>query len=149
MRSKIENREFKKGKYIISNDMNRLQPKVIHSYLTRSYWSKDIDFTVVKNSIENSYCFGVYNQGEQIGFARLITDYATFAYLADVFILEELRGKGLSKWLMEIMMSSPELKGLRGWMLKTKDAHGLYRKFGFEKPKFPKRIMEFSTAKKN
>ena len=145
MKSNIEIREFKKGEYTISNDMSKLQLNAIHGYLSRSYWAKDIDFAIVKNSVENSYCFGVYKGEEQIGFARLITDYATFAYLADVYILEEHRGKGLSKWLMEIIMSSPELKELRGWMLKTKDAHGLYRKFGFENPKFPERIMEYSS----
>jgi GNAT superfamily N-acetyltransferase len=149
MKSKIEIREINKGEYTISNDKSRLQLKTIHGYLSRSYWAENIDFTIVKNSVENSYCFGVYKEEEQIGFARLITDYATFAYLADVFILEEHRGKGLSKWLMEIIMSSPELNKLRGWMLKTKDAHGLYRKYGFEKSKFPERIMEYTTADKS
>jgi GNAT superfamily N-acetyltransferase len=102
---------------------------------------------IVAKSIENSFCFGIYKNEKQIGFARLITDYTTFAYLADVFILDEFRGKGLSKWLMQVIIKCPDLQNLRGWMLKTSDAHGLYRQFGFDKPRFPERIMEFSALK--
>ena len=96
-KSEIEIREFSFGKYIISNDQKKLQLEVIHGYLKRSYWAKDIEYNIVKNSVGNSYCFGIYKDDRQIGFARLITDFSTFGYLADVFILEEHRGKGLSK----------------------------------------------------
>jgi len=148
MKSIMIIREYKKENYLISTDPNKLQLEVIHKFLASSYWAKDIPLKVVKSSVENSFCFGVYKYENQIGFARLITDYTTFAYLADVFILEEYRGKGLSKWLMEVMLSFPELHGLRAWMLKTKDAHGLYKQFGFDKPKYPERVMEYSPLKK-
>jgi len=144
MKSEIEIRDVQKDGYAISNDQDKLQLDVIHGYLKRSYWAKDIDIELVKRSIQNSYCFGVYFDNKQVGFARLVTDYCRFAYLADVFILEEHRGKGLSKLLMEFMMKSPELESVSGWMLKTEDAHGLYSKFGFDKPKLPYRIMEYS-----
>ncbi len=97
-------REFSKDNFLISTDPKKLQLKVIHNFLSNSYWSKNIPFEIVQKSVENSFCFGIYKGEDQIGFARLITDYTTFAYLADVFILEEFRGKGLSKWLMEVMI---------------------------------------------
>ena len=100
-------------------------------FLTRSYWAEGISKEVIKRSIEGALCFGVFENDKQIGFARMITDKATFAYLADVFIIEEYRGLGLSKWLMEVIMSHPDLQGLRRMMLATRDAHGLYKKFGF------------------
>jgi GNAT superfamily N-acetyltransferase len=136
--------ELEKFGFSISTDKNKLQLDVIHCYLKRSYWAKDIEFALVKKSVENSFCYGVFYNETQIGFARLITDYSRFAYLADVFILEEFRGKGLSKWLMQNIIDSPELKTVSGWMLKTSDAHGLYKKFGFDSPKSPEKIMEFS-----
>jgi GNAT superfamily N-acetyltransferase len=141
-------REFTKEDYLISTDPSKLQLNVIHDFLTNSYWSKDIQIEIVKRSIDNSFCFGLYKNSIQIGFARLITDHSTFAYLADVFILESHRGKGLSKWLMKIIIEYPELQGLRSWMLKTLDAHTLYKQFGFTQPKFPERVMEFSPTKK-
>jgi GNAT superfamily N-acetyltransferase len=140
-------REFKKDDYVISTDKRKLQLEVIHEFLSKSYWAENIPIDIVKKSIENSFCFGLYQNEHQIGFARLITDFTTFAYLADVFILDEHRGKGLSKWLMKVMVDYPELKGLRGWMLKTLDAHGLYKKFGFDKPRFPERVMEYSPLR--
>lgn len=140
-------REFRRGSFLISTDRTKLQINVIHNFLSNSYWAKNIPLEIVKKSVENSFCFGIYYEKNQIGFARLVTDYATFAYLADVFVLEEFRGKGLSKWLMDVMINYPELQGLRGWMLKTMDAHGLYKQFGFDKPKFPERIMEFQSGK--
>lgn len=140
-------REFSKDNFLISTDPKKLQLKVIHNFLSNSYWAKNIPFEIVKKSVNNSFCFGIYQGEEQIGFARLITDYATFAYLADVFVLEEFRGKGLSKWLMDVMINFPELNGIRGWMLKTLDAHGLYKQFGFDKPRFPERVMEYSALK--
>jgi GNAT superfamily N-acetyltransferase len=110
--------------------------------LRQSYWAEGIPIEIVKRSIENSLCFGVYKTSQQIGFARLVTDYATFAYLADVFILESFRGQGLSKWLMETIVSHPDLQGLRRWMLATRDAHELYRKYGFTAIASPERWME-------
>jgi len=104
---------------------------LIHSFLTRSYWAEGISKEIVSRSIDGALCFGVFENDKQVGFARMITDRATFAYLADVFILEEYRGLGLSKWLMEVIMSYPDLRGLRRMMLATRDAHELYKKFGF------------------
>jgi len=104
---------------------------LIHSFLTRSYWAEGISKEIIMRSIEGALCFGVFENDKQVGFARMITDKATFAYLADVFIIEDYRGLGLSKWLMEVIMSYPDLQGLRRMMLATRDAHELYKKFGF------------------
>jgi len=104
---------------------------LIHSFLTRSYWAEGISKEIIRRSIEGALCFGVFENDKQVGFARMITDKATFAYLADVFIIDEYRGLGLSKWLMEVIMSYPDLQGLRRLMLATRDAHELYKKFGF------------------
>jgi GNAT superfamily N-acetyltransferase len=105
---------------------------LIHDFLsTKSYWAQNIPFETVKKSIENSICFGMFFQNKQIGFARVISDKATFAYLGDVFILPEYRGKNLSKWLMQIIHDHPELQNLRRWWLGTKDVHGLYEQFGW------------------
>jgi len=104
---------------------------LIHSFLTRSYWAEGISKEIVRRSIEGALCFGVFENDKQVGFARMITDKATFAYLADVFIIEEYRGLGLSKWLMEVIMSHPDMEGLRRMMLATRDAHELYKMFGF------------------
>lgn len=120
-----------KDQYSITTDKEKFDITVIHSFLTNSYWAEGISKEVIKRSIDGSLCFGVFENDRQVGFARMITDLATFAYLADVFILEEYRGHGLSKWLMEGIMSYPGLQGLRRMMLATRDAHGLYKKFGF------------------
>ena len=104
---------------------------LIHSFLTRSYWAEGISKEIIRRSIDGALCFGVFENDRQVGFARMITDRATFAYLADVFIIEEYRGLGLSKLLMEVIMSHPDLQGLRRMMLATRDAHELYKKFGF------------------
>ncbi|MGV3586538.1 MAG: GNAT family N-acetyltransferase [Adhaeribacter sp.] len=122
-----------KGQFIISTDPAKLQVEVIHKYLSQeSYWAENIPRAVVERAIANSLNFGLYvAPGEQIGFARIITDYATFAYLADVFVLPEYRGQGLSKWLMECIMTYPDLQNLRRFMLMTRDAHTLYTRFGF------------------
>lgn len=118
--------------YLISTDKAKLDMEMIHQYLSNeSYWAKGIPEATVRKSIEGSVCFAVYFNDKQVGFARVVTDSATFAYLADVFILAEHRGKGLSKWMMEIILAHPGLQGLRRWMLGTKDAHGLYAQFGF------------------
>ncbi len=119
--------------YSISTDPGLLNVSMIHRYLSEeSYWAKQIPLSVVERSVANSFCFGVYHQNEQVGFARLVTDKATFAYLADVFILPEHRGKGLSKWLVQTIHAHPDLQGLRRWVLATRDAHGLYAQFGWK-----------------
>src|SRR5690242_2350346 len=120
--------EWRRGDYFISADKSRLDLTVIHDFLTTSYWAAGIPIETVKKSIEHSLAFGVYKEGKQVGFARVITDFATFAYIGDVFILEDYRGQGLSKWLMEVIANYPELQGLRRWVLLTRDAHRLYRK---------------------
>ena len=127
----------------ISTDRTRLQIEVIHGYLSQeSYWAAGRPLEKTLRAIENSLCFGLYRGGDQIGFARIVTDYATFAYLGDVFVLGEFRGMGLSKWLMDTIISHPDLQGLRRWILATRDAHGLYEKFGFSALRFPERWME-------
>lgn len=124
--------EVQKEDYLISTDKALLDIDLIHSYLSKeSYWAMNIPRELVEKLIRHSLCLGVYHQKKQIGFARLVTDSATFAYLADVFILEEYRGKGLSKWLMHSIHAHPELQGLRRWLLATRDAHGLYEQFGW------------------
>lgn len=121
-----------KDDYFISTDSSLLNIDVIYNYLSaESYWAKNIPKDLVIKSIINSLCFGLYHQQKQIGFARVITDKTTFAYLADVFILEEYRKKGLSSWLIETIQANPDLQGLRRWMLGTRDAHGLYEKLGW------------------
>lgn len=131
-----------RGDYTISTDPGRLDITAIHRFLTRSYWAPGVALTVVERAIENSLCFGLFHGAEQVGFARVITDKATFAYLSDVYVLEPHRGKGLSKWLMEIITGHAELQGLRRFMLNTKDAHGLYRQFGFTALANSTRVME-------
>jgi GNAT superfamily N-acetyltransferase len=128
--------------YRISTDPSELHLSVIHGYLERSYWAAGIPEEVVRRSIENSLCFGVYRDTEQVGFARVVTDRATFAYLADVFVLEEHRGRGIGKWLVEAILSHPDLRGLRRWMLATRDAHELYRRYGFSELGRPEIFME-------
>jgi GNAT superfamily N-acetyltransferase len=130
------------GEYEISTDQQRIDIAVVHAFLTQSYWSRGIPREVVERAIANSLCFGVYLGAQQVGFARVVTDKATFAYLADVFILESHRGIGLSKWLMEFITGHEALQGLRRFLLATKDAHGLYAQFGFEALANPSLIME-------
>ncbi len=133
---------WQRGEYTISTDKSRLDIGVIHSFLDISYWAAGRSVETIRRSIENSIPFGLYKGDQQVGFARVITDYATFAWIADVFVLEPHRGQGLSKWLMEVIISHPELQGFRRWVLATKDAHELYRKFGFNELKLPERWME-------
>jgi GNAT superfamily N-acetyltransferase len=130
------------GDYEISTDEQRLQIDVVHGYLARSYWAAGIPRSIVERAIAGSLCFGVYYRTDQVGFARVITDRTTFAYLSDVFILEPHRGKGLSRRLMEQIAAHPDLQGLRRFMLATNDAHGLYQQFGFSKLANPERLME-------
>lgn len=122
----------KKDGYTISTDPSLINIDTVHIYLSqRSYWAEHVPREIVEKSIAYSLCFGIYDNVSQVGFARLVTDRATFAYLADVFVLEEYRGRGLSKWLMEVIHAHPELQTLRRWMLGTRDAHGLYEQFGW------------------
>lgn len=132
--------------FSISTDKNELNIILVHNYLSNdSYWAKGITIEKVTASIENSMAFGVYHQKNQVGFARVITDKATFAYIADVFILPEFRGKGLSKWLMQTITMHPDLQKIRRWMLATADAHSLYSQFGFTQITRPDRWMEIFT----
>lgn len=135
--------EWQRDGYTISTDPQRLDVKLIHHYLsTSTYWATGRPFDVVQRALANSLCFGLYQGDAQVGFARVITDYATFAWVADVFVLDAQRGKGLGTWLTAVIVGHPDLQGFRRWALATKDAQALYRKFGFEELKRPERWME-------
>lgn len=135
--------EYRRGEFVISTSGERLNLDVIHEFLTNCYWAKGIPRQVVARSIAHSLCFGVYDgAGSQVGFARVVSDFSTVAYLGDVFVLDSHRGRGLSKWLMECVMQHPALQNLRRWILLTRDAHGLYSQFGFSPVKAPERYME-------
>jgi N-acetylglutamate synthase-like GNAT family acetyltransferase len=146
--------ERQQGPYQVSTDPARLDVDAIHAYLVRSYWSEGIPKALVERSLSSSLCFGLYvtagdgsaasERAAQVGFARIISDRATFAYLCDVYVLEEHRGRGLSKWLMESVLAHPELQGLRRFMLATRDAHGLYARFGFTPLARPQTFMEIA-----
>ena len=139
----MDNLTLYKDDYCISTDRSKLDVDAIHNFLsTQSYWCQNIPFEKVKKSIDNSLNFGLYYKDQQIGFARIISDFSTMAYLGDVYVLPEHRGKGLSKWMMQVIMSHPELQGLRRWMLLTADAHGLYKQFGWKEIANPDRYME-------
>ncbi len=154
--------EHRRDEYVLSTDPARLDLDVIFGFLTNCYWSKGIPREVVARSIEHSLCFGIYDVADsenprlanearrgasQVGFARVISDFATIAYLGDVFVLESHRGRGLSRWMMESIMQHPALQGLRRWILLTRDAHGLYKQFGFSTPKAPELWMELHNPK--
>ena len=132
----------KKGAYSVTADRERIDIDAVHTFLSRSFWAKGISKEIVAKSIRHSLCFGVFNGANQVGFARVVTDYSTYAYLCDVYVLEDHRGQGLAVWLMEFVMGHPELQGLRRFQLVTRDAHSLYRKFGFQEPPNPERQME-------
>jgi GNAT superfamily N-acetyltransferase len=135
--------EWRQENFIISTDKNKLDVPYIHQFLSNeSYWAEGIPFDIVKKSIENSLCLGIYDGKKQIGFARIITDEATFGYLADVFVDTAYRGRGLSKWLMQIITNLPFMPLLRRFMLATKDAHKLYEQFGFTPLTLPERFMQ-------
>jgi GNAT superfamily N-acetyltransferase len=135
--------EEEKDGFLISTDKLRLDIYLIHDYLSnRSYWAKGVPYDTVVRAAENSVCFGVYKDETQVGYARVVTDKATIGYIGDVFILEEYRGGGLSKWLMECILKHPVLQGFRRWILLTKDAHGLYKQYGFNEPEEPATYME-------
>ena len=131
-----------RGEYTITTNRHALDLNAIHDFLTRSYWSLGVPIGIVERAIANSLCFGLFHGKGQVGFARVITDKATFAYLADVYVLDSHRGKGLSKWLLEVIQGHEHLQGLRRFMLATRDAHGLYSQFGFKELANPSRIME-------
>jgi GNAT superfamily N-acetyltransferase len=132
--------------YEVSTDKSRLDIDLIHNFLsTESYWAKNIPRDVLERSIENALCFGAYDGNEQIGFARVITDYAVFAYVGDVFVLPAHRGRGVSKLIMQAIRDHPDLQRLRRWHLLTRDAHALYRQFGFRELENPARHMEISV----
>lgn len=134
---------FHKNGYQISTDKNRIDFEAVHSYLSEdSYWCKQIPKETLQRAIENSMCFGIYYNDDQAGFARVISDNASFAYICDVFVLPEFRGIGLSKWLIQSIISHPDLQGLRRWSLATLDAHGLYKQMGFTALSKPDRWME-------
>jgi len=154
--------EHRRGEFVISTDRECLELDVVYGFLTNCYWAKGIPREIVARSIEHSLCFGIYYESPrlakdarpfgaaqskheapmQVGFARVVSDFATFAYLGDVFVLESYRGRGLSKWLMECVVQHPALQDLRRWILLTRDAHRLYSRFGFTPVKVPERYME-------
>lgn len=137
--------EWHKDGFKLTDRREDLDLGVIHGFLSGSYWAKGVPRSVVEKSVENSLCFGLYHGKAQVGFARVITDRTTFAYLADVFVLPEHQGKGLGKWLIERVRAHPDLQGLRRWMLATKDAHGLYARNGFTPLAKPERFMEIAV----
>lgn len=139
--------EWQQGDFLISTDKTRLNISYVHEYLSNeSYWAAGIPIDIVEKSIENSICFGIYKDNQQIGFARLITDEATFGYLADVFVDKEYRSQGLGKWLMKVITDLPFVSHLRGLMLATKDAHSLYEQFGFTQLDAPERYMRIQRS---
>ena len=135
-------REWTRGEFVVSTDARRLDLDVVHGFLVRSYWADGIPREVMERSIAHSLPFGLYERSEQVGFARVLTDWAVFAMLMDVFVIERCRGRGLGTWLVELATSLPELAGLRCFMLRTVDAHELYRRFGFGEPARADYLME-------
>lgn len=136
-------KQEKKDGFHIKTDFENMDIEAIHKFLsTESYWAKDIPLKTVSTALKNSFCIGLFEDEKQIGFARLVTDYATFGYLADVYILKEYRGKGLSKMMIKYIMKLEFVQGLRRTLLATLDAHSLYSQFGFESPENPERLME-------
>ena len=134
--------EVNRGAFLVSDDPDRLDVAAIHAYLTRSYWSEGIPLETVRRALSASLCVGLYHEGRQIGLARVITDRTTFAYLCDVYVLEEYQGQGLGTWLMERVMAHPDLQALRRFSLVTHSAHGLYSPLGFTPVAHPERHME-------
>lgn len=130
------------GVHSVTADRQRIDLDAVHAFLTRCFWATGISRELVAKSIEHSLCFGLFDEQAQVGFARVVTDYSTYAYLCDVYVLEEYRGKGLGKWMMEFVMKHPDVQGLRRFQLVTRDAHGLYSRFGFKTPVNPERHME-------
>ena len=134
--------ELRRGEFLLSTDPGRLDRDAIHAFLSQSYWGRERPRHVLERALDNSLCFGLYRGQEQIGFARAITDLSTFGYLADVYILEPYRGQGLGQWLVQTILSHPELKSLRRWFLLTRDMQPLYAKCGFTATPRPQDVME-------
>ena len=135
--------EQRRGELLVSTDPRRLDLGVVHQFLTNCYWVKGIPREVVERSIQHALCFGIYDgSGAQVGFARVVSDFSTVAYLGDVFVLESHRGRGLGKWMMQCILAHPALEGMRRWILVTRDAHGLYKQFGFTALQSAERYME-------
>lgn len=141
-RRHVKHGSKRRGSYSISTDPKRIDIKAVHSFLKRSFWAEGIPRATVAKAIAHSLCFGLFDGKSQVGFARVVTDRSTFAYLCDVYVLESHRGKGLGKWMIETVMAHPDLQGLRRFQLVTRDAHGLYSRHGFAPPANPKRHME-------
>jgi GNAT superfamily N-acetyltransferase len=131
---------------VVTTDRSRFDLDVIHGFLARSYWARGIPRETVARAMDHSLCFGAFEANRQVGFARVISDLATFAYVSDVFVVESHQGRGVGKRLMAAIMAHPELQGLRRWALFTRDAHGLYRQFGFRPPRYPERLMELFAS---
>jgi GNAT superfamily N-acetyltransferase len=138
---------WQRDAYTVSTDQARLDVDAVYAFLSASYWATDIPREVVERSLRNSLCFGLYYNDSQIGLVRVISDYATVAYVGDVYVLPEHRGRGLSKWMMECVLAHPDLQYLRRWTLVTRDAHGLYEKFGFRPLKRPEGFMELHNPR--
>lgn len=134
--------EWTRDNFTVTDDHARLDRDLIRQFLASSYWAKNIPAETVDRSLRNSLCFALLDGARQVGFARVVSDRATFAYLGDVFVVPEYRGRGLAKWLVGCVLGHPELQGLRRWLLGTRDAHGLYRQLGFTPLKDPARFME-------
>lgn len=134
--------EWKRNNLLVSTDPAKLDVDAIHAFLTRAYWCENIPREIVERAVRNSLCFGLFDGAAQVGLARVVTDYATFAYLCDVYVRESHRGRGLGKWLIECVMAYPQLQGLRRFNLATRDAHGLYAQFGFQPLAKPESYME-------
>ena len=136
--------EWKQGEFTITDKREELDIETIHNFLRESYWAKGIPRSIVEKAINNSLCFGMYHNSKQVGFGRVVTDLATFAYLADVFVVPAYRGRGLGKWLVSCLLAHPEVQGLRRWLLATLDAHGLYEQNGFVALRRPEVFMEIN-----
>jgi GNAT superfamily N-acetyltransferase len=136
--------ERARDSFTVSTDPRRVDVDAVHAYLRDSYWAKNIPRQIVERAILNSLCFALLEHDRQIGFARVISDKATFAYLCDVYVIDERRGRGLGKWLIEQVQSHPDLQGLRNFLLRTRDAHALYASRGWTAPANPSSYMEIS-----
>lgn len=135
--------EWTRGAFVLSDDSARLDLQAMHDYLSQSYWSPGIPFETMAHAVAHSLSFGLYHDGAQIGFCRVITDYATFGYLADVYVLEAYRRQGLAEWMMRVVHDHPSLQGFRRWVLVTRDAHPLYAKIGYTALAEPEKYMEW------
>jgi GNAT superfamily N-acetyltransferase len=138
--------EVDREEIVVTTDVGRMDLDVIHGFLAGSYWARGITRETVERSMQHSLCFAALHRGAQVGFARVVTDQATFAYVCDVFVHPSCRGRGVGKRLMAAIMGNPALQGLRRWILFTRDAHGLYYRFGFREARHPERLMEVFTG---